>query len=285
MSAGCAHIQLRNHTLRQAGTAADMQYQQVLDNLAMFVVNPDSMPFFSVPGIGGTKLDTTGEASNTTVWGPLGFLTDAFAVKANRTKGGSWTLATINDPAKLVRMRCAFQIAVGYHLDDNMQPCRECCKLISAWYGEDIKACGQPCRVPPPGWYSVGCKHDVPKDACYVGHYCDTYVWVLPGGVEDLTRLTLTILDFATAASGYTGPPSPKQQVVRKWEPVYREGAIVDYRLKEVTTTVMEPQVAGGSPVAPRKAAADRLPPPEFLFDRPRDNYFNPVLPQLELVR
>jgi hypothetical protein len=29
------------------------------------------------------------------------------------------------------------------------------------------------------------------------GHYCGVYVWVLPGGEDELTKLTLTILDFA----------------------------------------------------------------------------------------
>jgi len=243
------------------------------------------MPFFSVPGVGGTKLDTTGEAGNTTSWGPLGFLTDVFSLRANRTKGGSWTLATINDPAKLMRMRCAFQIAVGYHTGDEMQQCRDCCKLISRWYGEELKDCGKPCRVPPPGWFAIGCKDQVPKDACYVGRHCDTYVWVLPGGLEDLTRLTLTILDFATAAAGYTEPPTPRQEVVRKWEPVYEGTEIIRYHLKEVTTTTTERKLAGGNPGLSADQAADAGPARDFIFERPRENYFNPVLPQLELVR
>ena len=52
-----------------------------------------------------------------------------------------------------------------------------------------------------PGWYGYGRKRDVPKDACYVGNYCQTYVWVLPDHVEYLTRLSLAILDIATAVS------------------------------------------------------------------------------------
>ncbi len=31
-----------------------------------------------------------------------------------------------------------------------------------------------------PGWFSVGRKRDVPKDACYVGRFKDCYVWVGP---------------------------------------------------------------------------------------------------------
>src|SRR5262249_35974182 len=50
-----------------------------------------------------------------------------------------------------------------------------------------------------PGWFGVGSRKDVPKNACYVGHYCGTYVWVLPGNLEMLSMLTLAILDIDTS--------------------------------------------------------------------------------------
>jgi hypothetical protein len=56
-----------------------------------------------------------------------------------------------------------------------------------------------------PGWFGVGQKRDVPKHACYVGHYCHTYVWVPPENVELLTRLTLAILDIHTFKSERIG--------------------------------------------------------------------------------
>jgi len=49
-----------------------------------------------------------------------------------------------------------------------------------------------------PGWFNVGQRRDVPKNARYVGHYCDTYVWVAPENGELLTRHTLAILDIHT---------------------------------------------------------------------------------------
>ena len=52
-----------------------------------------------------------------------------------------------------------------------------------------------------PGWFGVGRKRDVPKDACYVGCYCNTYVWVPPENVDLLTRFTLAILDIHTFKS------------------------------------------------------------------------------------
>jgi hypothetical protein len=52
-----------------------------------------------------------------------------------------------------------------------------------------------------PGWFVVGGKKDVPKHACYVGRYCNTYVWVPPENLEMLTRFTLAILDIHTYRS------------------------------------------------------------------------------------
>ena len=48
------------------------------------------------------------------------------------------------------------------------------------------------------GWFSIGTKHDVPKDACYVGHCGKTYVWVMPGNEEALADFALVILDIAS---------------------------------------------------------------------------------------
>jgi len=56
-----------------------------------------------------------------------------------------------------------------------------------------------------PGWFSVGRQKDVPRHACYVGRYCNTYVWVMPENVESLTRLTLAILDIHTFKSERIG--------------------------------------------------------------------------------
>ncbi len=45
ISAGCTHIALQRRTVKQASTLTDLQYQQVLDNLAMFACTPDALPW------------------------------------------------------------------------------------------------------------------------------------------------------------------------------------------------------------------------------------------------
>jgi len=284
---GCAHTQLRRHTSNQIRTVTDLQHQQVLDNLAMFVANPEAMPFFSVPGSGGTSINTTGQATNSITWNLLGFASDTLFVGGSRSNGGSWTLAPINDPAKLQRMQCAYQLAVGFITSDSVNECVQCCQLLDRWYPDKNARCAMPCHVPPPGWYSAGCEKDVPADACLVGHHGDVWVWVDPSGAAELTRLTLTILDFATAAAGYSGPPSPTQQVVRKWKPLPDDGSgVTKFELLEVTTTTIEGRTVGGLPAQKQPLTAEAVPSPAAdMFDRPRENFFNPILPNLELFR
>jgi hypothetical protein len=57
-----------------------------------------------------------------------------------------------------------------------------------------------------PGWYGVGKKHDVPKCACHVQHYNHTYVWVSGDNLDYLSRLTMAILDLATALPPFVIP-------------------------------------------------------------------------------
>ena len=49
-----------------------------------------------------------------------------------------------------------------------------------------------------PGWFHVGRKRDVPKDACYVGHCGNVFVWVGPEGREELTEFTLTVMRISS---------------------------------------------------------------------------------------
>ena len=44
-STGCTAVRLGQRTMRQASTLPDLQYQQVLDNLARFVDDPAALPW------------------------------------------------------------------------------------------------------------------------------------------------------------------------------------------------------------------------------------------------
>jgi hypothetical protein len=74
----------------------------------------------------------------------------------------------------------------------------------------------------PMGWFGVGKKHDVPKNACFVAKDGHTYVWVMPEHRADLSKFVLIVMDLSNAiqepeslsiqgglnfSPGFTAPP------------------------------------------------------------------------------
>ena len=51
----------------------------------------------------------------------------------------------------------------------------------------------------PTGWFGVGSRRDVPRDACLVAHEGKVYVWVTSENRDDLSKFTMAVLDIATA--------------------------------------------------------------------------------------
>ena len=321
---GCTSTRLKNSTLSQAETLADLQYQQVLNNVAMYCVNPEALPSFVSLRDGSAQIADLGSASY------LGDWHWAFAshpsILGSRTVVEQWGMSPLTDDNELQLLSIAFRRAVGHdeslendrdfandlahelvkqmpdvddmrgtmpmqlesvrnrsrYLQKNDPPAffdiRFLDKTLSFLYptendfkdivtvsstlstmreqiiganecisgmnvfgvykaDEDFGANGLYCSkkierdstlvgvdpiydiISPEAvdarrqikdiendllaipthclWYGRGRKHDVPKDACYVGHYRDCYVWVGPGGLKELSILTLKTLKFA----------------------------------------------------------------------------------------
>ncbi len=115
----------------------------------------------------------------------------------------------MTDIDNLRRIRCAFQMMVMGGSGAESQ-CENCQELLERFYlGEqnDLSC------VLPTGWFYAGCKEDVPENACHVGHYQCAYVWVMPEGLDGLTRFTMTVIDLATGK-----PHAPTKSVVRTFK-------------------------------------------------------------------
>lgn len=217
---GCTHTQLRKNAVRQAGTLTDIYEQQVLDNLARFVHDANATPFFMYPTSSGQGVTDRGAASSGTNWTRAGFAGQSLGVSADRLMSESWVMTPVHDVRRLELMRCAYQHAIycaGIHT--TMGGCPDCDKIqrkfylgsATAKYDEDdptnntlyyyTKSTGRttPACFEHVCWLGYGDKSCVPKhcDCLKVGEYCGTYVWVLPGGQNELTKLTFTILDYA----------------------------------------------------------------------------------------
>jgi hypothetical protein len=211
---GCTHVQLRRGAVNQADTLADVHQQQVLDNLARFVVNYNAYPSFAFPNQANAGVNDTGSTQLTPGWGraatPGTFWLNAIGLQflGQRQVQEAFVLSPINDPRKLELMRCAYQRAVSSAgFGPESQNCPDCEASFNKFYTGDTngkisdKAQGKitsDCLANQPPWFCVGRRRDVPRCCRYTGHCGDVYIWVGAEGVDQLTKLTIMILDFAT---------------------------------------------------------------------------------------
>lgn len=206
-SSGCTAERLRIISTRQAATVSDIYEQQVLDNLAKFVVDPHATPSFAVAttAVSGAKRSENYGLAN-------GAFTERFwslvSVSGAGSSENSFSLQVVTDPTRLRLMQCAYQRAVGASPDQ----CDKCCEILAAWKGNQ-DACMDQCGITC-GWVCHSRSWwDVPKCCCekYSKH-CGVYVWVDPEYRNEFSKLVLAVVDYA---AGVPAKPSavPTQEV------------------------------------------------------------------------
>lgn len=252
-ASGCTNARLRQRTVNQGSTLPELQYQQVLDNLALFAENPAALPWHMNVREGTSQVTDSGSAGALVDIGPPpATFPQAFA---SRTVVAQWGMSPVIDPLELRLLRIAYRRAHGApempdaevldelahelknqapsnsDLRDESELFYEYQAKASPDYGRlDARivttndptlradAAGRPEARSPlardvirrvvgverelarigPGWYQTGRKRDVPRNACYVGHHHDVYVWVCPEGRAALTEFTLTAMKIST---------------------------------------------------------------------------------------
>lgn len=106
-------------------------------------------------------------------------------------------------------------------------------------------------------WFKVGKKSLVPRSclSCgFVGRYCGTYVWVPECGRDQLTKLTLTILDIA-----FNDPPKGRTKEVVAYLDINSALTTEDNAAFKVTTSLpLSASVSDAVPGAAKAAAAIR---------------------------
>jgi hypothetical protein len=187
LAAGCMNQQLRFTTRRTANTLPDLQYQQILDNLAMIAFNPGFLPYLAVAGQGSIQVTDSATPSLSLTMAPKTFTSAITGLNASRNVTGTWSLGTITSPEKIRGMQRIYRTAVRESMGGG----------------------------PASAWLKTGCKRDVPRDACYVSRYGRMYVWVLPTGIEGLSDLTLAIMDVATREDS---GPAPSHSAIQPRE-------------------------------------------------------------------
>jgi hypothetical protein len=189
-SPGCLSRQLELTTRRTLSTLPDLNYQQVIDNLAAAASNPGVLPYLAVAGQGSVQVTDNGNSTlglSVPLRAPA---LDGLALGASRNVTGTWSLGTITSPEKIRAMQALYQRAVAGARD----------------------------RDPAYRWLQVGPKHDIPKGALYAARHGEVSVWVMPEEIAGLSELTLAILDVATrqddAPASSASKASPHRDIV-----------------------------------------------------------------------
>jgi hypothetical protein len=207
---GCAHKALVGSTIAATRTIQDLDDQQVLDNIAKFVVNRGALPHFAVVSGGTFQMNDTVGVTPSLSWDAFGLTSVMLGFSGERNAANQWSMDPVSDPEKLNKMRCLYRYVVDPLNPDYCLKCQEYFAALSTSpkaamndlapsTAHAFDACGIPA-----GFFRCGRKCNVPPRACYVSCCGETYVWVEPQGLDGLTRLTLLVLDLATAEPAQT---------------------------------------------------------------------------------
>jgi hypothetical protein len=250
-STGCTSRHLCQRTVNQGRTLPELQYQQVLNNLAQFAVNPSALPWHVNLKEGTSQVtDSLSGGALVDLGPPASTEPQLFG---SRTVVAQWGMAPVTDAIELRLLRIAYRRAHGFpdmpspeFLDELVHELKDQfaanadlrneSELFYGFHGKasrtardldarivttnDDTVCGP--AAPPgersplarnvcrkvdsiqrdlaqvqSGWFHVGRRRDVPKDACYVGRCGGCYVWVGLDGREQLTEFTLTVLKLS----------------------------------------------------------------------------------------
>jgi hypothetical protein len=170
-ASGCMSQQLRFTTLKTMNALPDLQYQQVIDNLAKIASNPGFLPYLAIAGEGSVQVTDNGTSALALNMSPKANGPGWLGFGASRNVTGTWSLGTITSPEKIRSMQAVYLRALRGRLEGD----------------------------PAFGWLKIGCKGDIPEQASYTGRFGDVFVWVTPEGIDGLSNLTLAIMDIATS--------------------------------------------------------------------------------------
>lgn len=108
---GCMAGRLRQRTINQGSTLPELQYQQVLGNLALFANNPAALPWHINLREGTTQLTDSLNAGSLVDLGPPAVTQPQ--VFGSRTAVAQWGMSPVIDPTELQLLRIAYRRAFG----------------------------------------------------------------------------------------------------------------------------------------------------------------------------
>src|SRR4051794_37512645 len=108
---GCTTGRLRQRTINQGSTLPELQYQQVLDNLARFATNPSALPWHVNLREGTTQVtDSLSGGAAVDIGPPVAWFPQLFG---SRTAVAQWGMSPVIDATELRLLRIAYRRAHG----------------------------------------------------------------------------------------------------------------------------------------------------------------------------
>jgi len=108
---GCATARLRQRTINQGSTLTELQYQQVLGNLALFADNPSALPWHVNLREGTTQITDSASAGALVDLGPPAVTQPQLF--GSRTSVAQWGMSPVIDTIELQLLRVAYRRAHG----------------------------------------------------------------------------------------------------------------------------------------------------------------------------
>ncbi|HEX4612444.1 MAG TPA: hypothetical protein VH092_29895, partial [Urbifossiella sp.] len=108
---GCTSRHLRHRTVSQGSTLPDLQYQQVLNNLAQFATNPAALPWHVNLKEGTSQVTDSGSGGALVDLGPPASTEPQLF--GSRTVVAQWGMAPVTDATELRLLRIAYRRAHG----------------------------------------------------------------------------------------------------------------------------------------------------------------------------
>ncbi|HWA96858.1 MAG TPA: hypothetical protein VG713_00125 [Pirellulales bacterium] len=108
---GCMTNRLRQRTINQATTLPELQYQQVLGNLALFAGNPSALPWHVNLREGTTQITDSASGGALLDFGPPAVTQPQLF--GSRTAVAQWGMSPVIEPIELQLMRIAYRRAFG----------------------------------------------------------------------------------------------------------------------------------------------------------------------------
>jgi hypothetical protein len=133
-SSGCAYVQLRKSTLRQASTITELQYQQVLNNLAMLSYDPFALPTMLALKNGTAQVADSGNAG-VGLSINSGVVATAPTLSATRSVVEQWGTSPVADDTTLRLLRSAYRAAMGSNEPLSLDDANDLAHSLSAQIG------------------------------------------------------------------------------------------------------------------------------------------------------